>query len=186
VGVCWLELADPLVAERVGAAAALFPNARRVDFPFPENLDGVFLREVAEVHEGLYPEYADDYGDNVRAKLERCIRVTQREHEAALRRREEYRERAAEAFAGVDLLATPTLAFVAPPADVDEAAIREATIRFTYPFNALGWPALALPCGTAENGLPASIQLVGRTGDDELVLAAGALLETSLERGTVA
>ena len=186
VGVSWLELADPLVAECVAAAADRFPNARRVEFPFAGDLDGVFLREVAEVHEGLYPEYADDYGDNVRAKLERCIRVADREHEAALRRREEYRERAAEALAGLDLLVTPTLAFVAPPADVDEAEIREATIRFTYPFNALGWPALALPCGSAEDGLPASIQLVGAPGDDALVLASGELLESSLERGTVA
>jgi Asp-tRNA(Asn)/Glu-tRNA(Gln) amidotransferase A subunit family amidase len=186
VGVSWIELADPLVAERVAAAVGLFPNARRVEFPLPGNLDGVFRREVAEVHEGLYPEYADDYGDNVRAKLESCIRVTEREHEAALRRREEYRERAAEAFEGLDVLVTPTLAFVAPPADVDEANIREATIRFTYPFNALGWPALALPCGTAEDGLPASIQLVGRADDDELVLAVGAVLESSLERGTAA
>ena len=38
------------------------------------------------------------------------------EFEAALRRLEEYRERAAEAVEGVDLLVTPTLAFVAPPA----------------------------------------------------------------------
>jgi Asp-tRNA(Asn)/Glu-tRNA(Gln) amidotransferase A subunit family amidase len=56
-------------------------------------------------------------------------------------------------------------------------------IRFTYPFNALGWPALALPCGDAEDGLPASVQLVGRPGDDGLVLAAGRALE-SLVRGT--
>jgi len=50
-------------------------------------------------------------------------------------------------------------------------------IRFTFPFNALGWPALALPCGPAELGLPASAQLVSPTGDDALVLAAGELLE---------
>jgi Asp-tRNA(Asn)/Glu-tRNA(Gln) amidotransferase A subunit family amidase len=58
-------------------------------------------------------------------------------------------------------------------------------IRFTYPFNALGWPALALPCGSAEEGLPASVQIVGRPGDDALVLAAGRLL-SSLVRGTPA
>ena len=54
-------------------------------------------------------------------------------------------------------------------------------IQFTFPFNALGWPALALPCGAAEDGLPASIQLVGRPGDDALVLAAATALERALK-----
>ncbi len=81
---------------------------------------------------------------------------------------------------GLDLLLTPTLGFVAPPADVDEIATRERFVRFTYPFNLLGWPALALPCGTAEDGLPASVQLVGRPGADGLVLAAGLALEAAL------
>jgi aspartyl-tRNA(Asn)/glutamyl-tRNA(Gln) amidotransferase subunit A len=54
--------------------------------------------------------------------------------------------------------------------------MRAELIRFTFPFNALGWPALAMPAGTAEEGLPASVQLVGRAGDDELVLAAGQAL----------
>jgi aspartyl-tRNA(Asn)/glutamyl-tRNA(Gln) amidotransferase subunit A len=94
-----------------------------------------------------------------------------------LRRLEEYRERAAEAVDGVDLLITPTLAFVAPPALKDDLEIRDAVIRLTYPFNALGWPALAMPCGPAEHELPASVQLVAPLGEDARVLAAGALLE---------
>jgi Asp-tRNA(Asn)/Glu-tRNA(Gln) amidotransferase A subunit family amidase len=53
-------------------------------------------------------------------------------------------------------------------------------IRLTYPFNALGWPALALPCGPAEHGLPASVQLVAQSGEDARVLAAGALVERAL------
>ncbi len=75
---------------------------------------------------------------------------------------------------------TPTLGFVPPAADVDEIATRERFVRFTYPFNLLGWPALALPCGAAEDGLPASIQIVGRPGDDALVLAVGRALEAAL------
>jgi Asp-tRNA(Asn)/Glu-tRNA(Gln) amidotransferase A subunit family amidase len=46
----------------------------------------------------------------------------------------------------------------------------------TYPFDALGWPALALPCGAAEDGLPASVQLAAPQGADARVLAAGGLL----------
>ena len=138
------------------------------------------MREAAESHRGLFPEHADAYGENVRAKLERCLRVTDAELEAALRRLEEYRERAAEAIEGVDLLVTPTLAFVAPAAIRDDLEIRDAVIRFTYPFNALGWPALALPCGRAEHGLPASLQLVAPVGQDAHVLAAGFLLELAL------
>ena len=117
VGVAWLDLAEPLVRARVQAAAELFPRRRDVAFPLPEGIGAVFMREAAESHRGLFPEHADAYGENVRAKLERCLRVTDAEFEAGLRRLEEYRERAAEAVEGVDLLVTPTLAFVAPPAD---------------------------------------------------------------------
>ena len=93
VGVAWLELAEPLVRARVQAAAELFPRRRDVAFPLPEGVGAVFMREVAESHRGLFPEHADAYGENVRAKLERCLRVTDAEFEAALRRLEEYRER---------------------------------------------------------------------------------------------
>jgi aspartyl-tRNA(Asn)/glutamyl-tRNA(Gln) amidotransferase subunit A len=177
VGLAWAERAEPLVRARVEAAAGLFPRCRRVDFPLPEHVGAVFMREVAESHAGLFPEHADAYGENVRTKLERCVRVDDAEFQEASRRLEEYRERAAEAVEGLDLLVTPTLAFVAPPAVKDDLAIRDAVIRFTYPFNALGWPALALPCGPAEEGLPASVQLVAPAGEDARVLAAASLVE---------
>ena len=181
VGVAWLEHAEPLVRARVRAAAELFPRRREVAFPLPEGVSTVFRREVADSHEGLFPERAELYGDNVRTKLEHCVGVTDAQFGTAVRRREDFRERAAKAISGVDLLVTPTLAFVAPPAVTDDLAIREAIIRFTFPFNALGWPALALPCGPAEHGLPASLQLVGPAGEDARVLAAAFLLRRALE-----
>ena len=131
----------------------------------------------------MFREHAARYGENVRVKIERCLAVSDEELDEGLRAREAYRERCLERFEGVDLLLTPTTPFVAPRADVDELAIRDAAIRFTYPFNVLGWPALALPCGRAEDNLPASVQLVGRAGDDALVLAAGELLERAAPRG---
>ena len=180
VGVAWLGLAEPAVRARVEAAASLFPRRRQVDLPAPEGVSAVFMREAAESHLGLFPEHADAYGADVRTKLERCHTVTDAELEEARRQRERYRERAAEALAGVDLLLTPTLGFVAPPAAKGDLEVRNAIIRLTFPFNALGWPALALPCGIAERGLPASVQLVAPSGGDALVLAAGALLEEGM------
>jgi len=180
VGVAWLELADPLVHARVREAAELFPRRRELDFPLVEDIGPVFMREVADVHRDLFAEFADSYGENVRTKVQWCLEVTDGAYEKALRARAEYVERCHAALAGVDLVLTPTLGFVAPPLPVDDLEIREATIRFTYPFNALGWPALALPCGPAEDGLPASVQLAGGSGSDGLVLAAGEALERAL------
>jgi len=102
-----------------------------------------------------------------------CLAVSDAEVDAGERARATYRKRAEAALAEFDFLLTPTVGFVPPPNDVDELELRERGIRFTYPFDSLGWPALALPCGSAEEGLPASVQLIGRREDDARVLAAG-------------
>jgi len=177
VGVAWLDRADPLVRARVGEAAELFPRLREIDFPLAERIGPVFMREAADVHRDLFAEFADSYGDNVRTKIERCLALTDGEYVAGLRARTELAERAEEAMKGLDLVLTPTLGFVAPKLPVDDLEIRADTVRLTIPFNALGWPALALPCGPAEDGLPASLQIAGRRGSDALVLAAGKLAE---------
>jgi aspartyl-tRNA(Asn)/glutamyl-tRNA(Gln) amidotransferase subunit A len=180
VGVAWTELADPLVRDRVLAAAAVFPGARPLDLPLSFGTSELFGREVATVHHDLWRDHRDRYSDNVARKVEAAMGVTDAQAAASERVRAEYREQMAALMAGVDLVLTPTLAMVAPSAALGEPPIRDRILQFTYPFNAIGAPALALPCGPAEDGLPASVQLAGRPGDDALVLAAGRLLEAAL------
>jgi aspartyl-tRNA(Asn)/glutamyl-tRNA(Gln) amidotransferase subunit A len=182
--VAWTDRADPLVAERVQAVARLF-DAEPLDFPQTSDTYALFMREVADVHRDLYADNGDLYGDDVAVKIERCLEIGETEARAAARAREDYRVSAERALDGYDLLLTPTLAMVAPATGIGDAALRERMIRFTYPFNALGWPALAVPCGSAEDGLPASVQIVAKHGDDALVLAAGRAV-SSLLRGTPA
>ena len=167
VGVAWLEHAEPDVCAGVAAAAARFPHRGVVDLPLAPANRADFMLEAADVHRALFPGNEELYGDNVRGKIERCLEVTDAEAAAARREREEYRERVGEVLAGYDLLMTPTVPFTAPPADVDELAIRGPGTMFTYPFSALGWPALALP---------PYVQLAAPHGRDALVLAAGKLL----------
>jgi len=168
-----VALGDLAIATSWGADSPV--AATPIEFPTAEDVSPAFMREVADVHRELYAENADLYGENVRGKIERCIALSDAEYEAAVRARAEHAERAEAALAGFDLLLVPTLGFPPPPADVDEVAERERFVRFTFPFNALGWPALSLPVGER------SIQVVGRHGADGLVLGAAVALEAALK-----
>jgi aspartyl-tRNA(Asn)/glutamyl-tRNA(Gln) amidotransferase subunit A len=176
VALAWTEHASPLIAARIRAAAARFGEVRDVDLPFPEGTYPVFDREAAEVHADLWRDHREEYGANVAFKIGRAMEVEDAAVAAAQRARAQYRERMAQLMADADLVVTPTLAEVAPPAGIGDLELRARLLRFTYPFNVIGAPALAMPCGAAEDGLPASVQLVGRPGEDAVVLAAGRAL----------
>jgi aspartyl-tRNA(Asn)/glutamyl-tRNA(Gln) amidotransferase subunit A len=179
VAVAWIDEADPLVAAQVRAAVAQFPRVRDVGWPRPQ-IGALFMREVADVHRELYSENAELYGEELATKIEHCLAVSDAEATLAARHRDDYREQCEALLNGFDLLVTPTLSCVAPPVGIGDLALRETLIRNTLPFNTLGWPALALPCGPAEDALPASVQLVGRSGADAVVLAAGERLAKAL------
>ena len=180
VGIAWTNRCDPLVRERVLAAARVFGDVVEVEFPLAESVVPAFMREVADVHRDLFDENSELYGENIRGKIERCLALTESEYLDAVDERARHREAAEAALDGFDLLLAPTLAAVPKPVGVTEIEIRAQLTQFTFPFNALGWPALAVPVGAAEEGLPASVQIVGRRGEDGVVLAAGLALEASL------
>lgn len=97
-------------------------------------------------------------------------------------------------LARVDVLAMPTCITTAPryekPATWAEAleenlsagrgSRRHPWVANTQPFNMTGHPALAIPCGKS-NGLPVSLQLVGRNLDDALLLRAGYAYQQSVD-----
>ena len=88
-----------------------------------------------------------------------------------------------------DVLATPTLA-VPPfstqlPLGPDRVAGQKIDPHlgwsFTWPFNLTGQPAVSIPCGWTADGLPLGLQLVGRRGQDGLVLRVAAAIEGETE-----
>ena len=182
VGLVWVDQCESLVRERVLAAASLFARAEAVEFPDAEETSPMFMREIADVHRELYEESSELYGENIRPKIERCLAISESEASEGARARESLRLEADRALGGHRLLLTPTLAFVAPPADLDEISERGSFVQFTYVFDALGWPALSRPAGPADDGLPSSVQLIGRPNDDAYVLGVGLALEAALGR----
>jgi len=91
-----------------------------------------------------------------------------------------YRNYIQEFFKNYDLLLTPTLATPAfkigeHPAVIDGVNVPAKLGGFaplTYPFNWSGNPAATAPAGFSSDGLPVGLQIVGRRGDEETVLAA--------------
>jgi aspartyl-tRNA(Asn)/glutamyl-tRNA(Gln) amidotransferase subunit A len=183
------EACSPGIDATVRAALARLPQSEPIEFPGPDAFwwEALFLAEAAASHLATFPSRASDYGRDLARRLDEGRRISAVEYLASRQKLVEYRLAAALALEGFDLLATPTLPCVAPPlgtkrveTDGHDWAVRDLLTRYTRPFNSLGWPALALPCGEAEHGLPASLQLVGRPGDDALVLAAGAAVQELL------
>jgi aspartyl-tRNA(Asn)/glutamyl-tRNA(Gln) amidotransferase subunit A len=101
---------------------------------------------------------------------------------AAQARRLAYAGAIGEWFAGGwDLLVTPAASVTAFPVDrqrpphwPDHAWDWLAWAQFSYPFNLSHGPAISVPCGLGENGLPIGLQIAGPRFADRSVLAAAA------------
>lgn len=77
-----------------------------------------------------------------------------------------------------DLLVTPTMPIPAFPTDRQApegwpSQLWTTWTPYTYPFNLTQQPALSVPCGFSDNGLPIGLQIVGARHADRLVLRAG-------------
>ena len=149
-----------------------------------EALGTVVLREAYDVHRELLEREADLLGPGTRQLLEWGRTID----DAAYAAGREAMARVAEGFdralAEVDLLAGPTVAYTAPPEDPPFGAPQGALeARYTGPPNLAGVPAVSVPCGRGDDGLPVGLQLAGARGADGLVLSAAALLEAG--SGTV-
>jgi aspartyl-tRNA(Asn)/glutamyl-tRNA(Gln) amidotransferase subunit A len=85
----------------------------------------------------------------------------------------------ARAFEAVDLVLTPTTPFTAFAIGerMDDPVAMYLNDVFTVPSSLAGLPAVSLPAGLGEGGLPLGLQLIGRPFDEETVLRAAGVLE---------
>ena len=138
----------------------------------------VFRAEIYAYHRETVRRSPDLYQPDTLERIQSGADVDAPTYIEARRRIEELRHRASGIFDRVDLLVTPTT--VAPPFEISVAQTYEelrvlelVTLRNTRPFNALGLPAVSVPCGFTSGGLPIGLQITGPPGGEAGVLALG-------------
>jgi amidase len=131
--------------------------------------------EAAAVNARLLSEPAAraKMGAEVRARLDQAATVTSEQAQRARDFQGAWQLELGALLSSVHALVLPTLAFFPPP--LTEAGQHNLT-QLTAPVNLAGLPALALPV-PSQGRLPASLQLIGPAGGEELLLATGAVLE---------
>jgi aspartyl-tRNA(Asn)/glutamyl-tRNA(Gln) amidotransferase subunit A len=185
---------EPEVEEAVTAAiktlSGLGANVAEVSLPhiadIPGALTAIMLPEALAYHHKWVAERPEDYGDDIRYRLELGATYLAVHYVQAQRLREmavqAWRE---QVFSQVDLLVTPTTAIPAPPIEKDDSPAGLQTtfnlIRFTNPVNFLGLPAISLPCGFTDASLPIGLQLIGRWWDEATVLRAAHAYEQATD-----
>ena len=149
--------------------------------------------EAALAHRETFPSRHSEYGEGFRAFLELGRSISAAAYRNAQKQRAQWSARTAECFRDFDLLACPSLpgeAFRYDPKDAFggpnlaaghsdgiPSAYLAAMNRLVLPFNLNGYPALSLPCGMSPGGMPLSLQLVGRTLSEPLLIQCGTAFE---------
>jgi amidase len=134
-------------------------------------------------HEGMYPERAADYGP-FRELLDNTAKLRAQDYAKAHALRETFAAQFDPLFDQMDLLLCPTMPTTAPMMDAQgNAIIQEGYVRtrYTYVFNFSRNPTISLPCGFDSNGLPISLQFVGRHFEEDLLCRAGHAYEQATE-----
>ena len=135
--------------------------------------------EASQLHEraGYFPARGDEYGADVRGRLEQGARVRAVDYVNAHDVMRRAREGVEATLETVDAIVIPTAAIAAPAIGSErvrvgdmEMPLRSALVDLNRMGNFTGLPAISVPCGLTQDCLPVALQFVGRRLEDTHVL----------------
>ncbi len=140
------------------------------------------MPEASYYHQshGYFPQRAGDYGADVRDRLGLGLQVKASDYLRAFDTKALVEAEFDEAFEDVDVIVAPASPIPAPLIGENEIAIaggkhtvRALVTSVNRPLNLSGNPALSIPCGFTDKGLPVGLQLIGpRWGEASLLAIA--------------
>jgi aspartyl-tRNA(Asn)/glutamyl-tRNA(Gln) amidotransferase subunit A len=156
-----------------------------LDFEAPDRVYPTFrvvqLAEALFTHQsrGLFPAHRDEYGPDVRARLEAATAVTLTDYLAAATERARIRSAFGALLREVEVLVTPVGAGSPVPIGEEttvhlgeEIEFRELVMTYTVPQDLTGFPACAVRAGFDSLGIPVGIQFTARPWREASVLRA--------------
>jgi Asp-tRNA(Asn)/Glu-tRNA(Gln) amidotransferase A subunit family amidase len=140
--------------------------------------------EASAFHADRVRERGQDFGEDVRVRIETGFFFPVHWYLKAQRMRTRLVEGIEAAFGDADMLICPTMRATAPQIGASRVdiegksfALHTSVTNLTVPFNLSGLPAASIPWTASKDGAPISLQIVGRRGHDWRVLAFARRLE---------
>lgn len=140
--------------------------------------------EASATHAERLGRHGESLGEDVRVRLEMGHFLPGHWYVKAQKMRRQLADAVERAFSHAEFLICPTMRTPAPPigaatveVEGQSYALHTAVTQLTLPFNVTGLPAIAIPWSQTQDGVPLSLQIVGRRGADWQVLAVAERLE---------
>ena len=173
------DLAQRAIAE-LGELGAEIVDVSLPMYQYAQPISNAILSaEATAAHQDALLNHGDKLYPQVRDRLEEGLFISAGEYLRAQQARQVFCAQVDDLLREVDLLAGPVEPVTAP-------AILERRIevggewlpavpmltKYTRVYNITGSPAISLPCGFADDGLPVGLHLAGRNFDELTVLRA--------------
>ena len=183
----YFEMLDPEVEGRVQRAIAaleeLGAELQEIDLPAMRYVGALRIAAMADAvvtHEPFLKSNREDYGPDVLYRTIPGQFVLGRDYAKAMKVQRLIQEEYARVLQQVDFLVTPTAPVPAPRIDADYIELDGAKHRVrgpgsglisrnTSPLNGTGLPAITVPCGVTEGGLPIGVQFITGPFKEELL-----------------
>ena len=149
---------------------------------FPGAYGALMGPEVLGHHAELLAEHEHLYGEAFLHRLASAREITPEQHAQARRDRERWRQgwRALVAEHRLDAVAHPTLPEPAP-VQPDEGRGTGGTLRTTRAWSVSGFPALCVPAGLDDRGLPVGLELAGLPEQEAALVGLGIALDEDVQ-----
>ena len=168
-------------------------TAEEISLPLSANSGAVFIGtadvDCATYHADWLRTRGDDYDWSTRTRLESASLVPAWAYLRAQRARELIRRELMAALDKYDIIILPTGPVAAPtieastgrPGGYYQGRLDLGRRRYTSPAALAGLPALSIPSGFSDAGLPIGMQIIGRAFDEATLFRVGQAYETATE-----